>query len=134
MQYTLSISTRSRAELVDITAQVQDVVKKSEVSEGICVVYVPHTTAGITINEGADPDVRRDILEQLERLVPRDGSYRHVEGNADAHIKASLLGSSVLIPVSGGRLSLGTWQAVFFGEFDGPRSRRVIVQLTSSHD
>ena len=117
---------------MDITTQVQDVVKKSEVSEGICVVYVPHTTAGITINEGADPDVRRDILEQLERLVPRDGPYRHIEGNADAHIKASLLGSSVLIPVSGGRLFLGTWQAVFFGEFDGPRSRRVIVQVIGS--
>jgi len=127
--HTLRISTRSRAELIDITAQVQDVVKKSGISEGICVVYVPHTTAGITINEGADPDVRRDILEQLERLVPRDGSYRHVEGNADAHIKASILGSSVLIPVSGGRLSLGTWQAVFFAEFDGPRSRRVLVQV-----
>ncbi len=129
MLHTLRISTRSRAELIDITAQVQDVVKKSGISEGICVVYVPHTTAGITINEGADPDVRRDILEQLERLVPRDGSYRHVEGNADAHIKASILGSSVLIPVSGGRLSLGTWQAVFFAEFDGPRSRRVLVQV-----
>jgi len=127
--HTLRISTRSRAELIDITAQVQDVVKKSGISEGICVVYVPHTTAGITINEGADPDVRRDILEQLERLVPRDGSYRHVEGNADAHIKASILGSSVLIPVSGGRLSLGTWQAVFFAEVDGPRSRRVLVQV-----
>ena len=129
MLHTLRISTRSRAELIDITAQVQDVVKKSGISEGICVVYVPHTTAGITINEGADPDVRRDILEQLERLVPRDGSYRHVEGNADAHIKASILGSSVLIPVSGGRLSLGTWQAVFFAEVDGPRSRRVLVQV-----
>ncbi|HID11403.1 MAG TPA: YjbQ family protein [Candidatus Latescibacteria bacterium] len=132
MQYTLSISTRSRAELVDITAQVQDVVRKSEVSKGICMVYVPHTTAGITINEGTDLDVPRDILEQLERLVPRDGPYRHVEGNADAHIKASLLGSSVLIPVSGGELSLGTWQAVLFGEFDGPRTRRVIVQVIGS--
>ena len=129
MLHTLHVSTRSRAELVDITAQVQDLVRSSEVSEGICLVYVPHTTAGVTINEGADPDVRRDILEQLERLVPEDGRYHHLEGNADAHIKASLLGSSVLVPISGGRLSLGTWQAIFLVEFDGPRRRRVLVQV-----
>ncbi|HIE04565.1 MAG TPA: YjbQ family protein [Candidatus Latescibacteria bacterium] len=127
--HTLHVSTRSRAELVDITAQVQDMVRSSEVSEGICLVYVPHTTAGVTINEGADPDVRRDILEQLERLVPKDGRYHHLEGNADAHIKASLLGSSVLVPISDGRLSLGTWQAIFLAEFDGPRSRKVLVQV-----
>ena len=127
--HTLHVSTRSRAELIDITAQVQDLVRSSEVSEGICLVYVPHTTAGVTINEGADPDVRRDILEQLERLVPEDGRYHHLEGNADAHIKASLLGSSVLVPISGGRLSLGTWQAIFLAEFDGPRRRRVLVQV-----
>lgn len=129
MLHTLHVSTRSRAELVDITAQVQDMVRSSEVSEGICLVYVPHTTAGVTINEGADPDVRRDILEQLERLVPKDGRYHHLEGNADAHIKASLLGSSVLVPISDGRLSLGTWQAIFLAEFDGPRSRKVLVQV-----
>lgn len=129
MLHTLQVSTRSRAELIDITAQVQDLVKGSEVSEGICLVYVPHTTAGVTINEGADPDVRRDMLEQLERLVPEDGRYHHLEGNADAHIKASLLGSSVLVPISGGRLLLGTWQAIFLAEFDGPRSRRVLVQV-----
>ena len=129
MSYVLRISTSSRSELYDITSQVQDAVADSGVSEGICLVYAPHTTAGVTVNEGADPDVRRDILGKLEDLVPRGDMYRHLEGNADAHIKASIVGSSVLVPVSGGRLSLGTWQAIFLAEFDGPRSRRVIVQV-----
>ena len=92
-------------------------------------VFVPHTTAGITINEGADPAVRSDILRRLEELVPRSGDYRHAEGNSDAHIKSSLMGNSTLVPVQGGKLSTGTWQAVFFCEFDGPRNRKLIVEL-----
>ena len=125
----LSVSTRKRAEFVDITAQVQRAVRDAGVAAGTCIVCVPHTTAGITINENADPDVRRDIIAQLERMVPRQGAYRHMEGNADAHIKASLLGFSVTLPVEDGTLVLGTWQGIFFCEFDGPRSRRVHVTL-----
>ncbi len=125
----LSVSTRKRAEFVDITAQVQRAVHDAGVASGTCIVCVPHTTAGITINENADPDVRRDIIAQLERMVPRQGGYHHMEGNADAHIKASLLGSSVTVPIEDGALVLGTWQGIFFCEFDGPRSRRVHVKL-----
>jgi secondary thiamine-phosphate synthase enzyme len=97
------------------------------VSDGLCHVFVPHTTAGVTISENADPDVTRDVMAVLERLVPRSGDYRHVEGNSDAHVKASLLGASALVPIAAGRLVLGTWQAVYFCEFDGPRHRRCIV-------
>ncbi len=127
----LSIQTHQRAEMVDITAQVQAAVGESGIRDGICYVYVPHTTAGLTINENADPNVPRDLLAQLERLVPWDGPYHHAEGNAAAHIKASLVGSSLAIFVHGGRLALGTWQAVFFCEFDGPRSRQVYVETVA---
>ena len=123
----LSVPTRSRIELVDITAQVQDALGREGIREGVCHVYVPHTTAGITINENADPDVTRDILSVLNRLVPHRGDYRHAEGNSDSHAKASLMGFTATVPVSGGRLVLGTWQAVYFCEFDGPRRRRCIV-------
>jgi secondary thiamine-phosphate synthase enzyme len=129
MPATISIRTGSRTEMVDITSSVQGEVSKGGVTEGICVVYVPHTTAGLTINEGADPDVCRDIMDNLNRLVPQGAGYRHVEGNADSHIKASLVGSSVSVLVEGGRLVLGTWQKIFFCEFDGPRSRKVFVQV-----
>jgi secondary thiamine-phosphate synthase enzyme len=122
------VSTASRSQMVDITSRVREVVRGSGVEEGICQVYIPHTTAGVTVNEAADPDVAADILEHLERLVPR-GRYRHREGNADAHIKASLVGFSALLPVSGGDLALGTWQGIFLCEFDGPRRRRVKVTV-----
>ena len=125
----LSIRTSSRMQFLDITGQVQDAVKESGVSDGVCTVFVPHTTAGITINENADPDVTRDIMETLERLVPQGGSYRHTEGNADSHVKASLMGFSVDVFVEGGRLVLGTWQAIYFCEFDGPRTRQVLVRV-----
>jgi secondary thiamine-phosphate synthase enzyme len=125
----LALSTRRRAEFVHITPEVQRVVRESGVASGTCVVYVPHTTAGITINENADPDVVGDVVEQLERLVPRQGSYRHTEGNADAHIKASMMGSSATVLVDNGALVLGTWQGIFFCEFDGPRSRHVYVKV-----
>ncbi|MEW6228483.1 MAG: secondary thiamine-phosphate synthase enzyme YjbQ [Bacillota bacterium] len=128
---TISIKTRAQDELVDITADVRKAVRKSGVRRGMCLVYVPHTTAGITINESADPDVAGDILEALARLVPRQGAYRHVEGNAAAHVRASLAGSSVQVPIENGDLALGTWQGIFFCEFDGPRTRKVYVQVWS---
>jgi len=125
----LDVSTRSQTELQDITGQVQRAVTDSGVQNGVCYVYVSHTTAGVIINENADPSVARDILMTLNKLVPRRGNYSHREGNADAHIKASLVGSSETILVEGGRLALGTWQGIFFCEFDGPRRRHVLVKV-----
>jgi secondary thiamine-phosphate synthase enzyme len=130
MIHTLTIATRSRNEFVDITSQVQDVVRESGISEGLCTIFVPHTTAGLTINEGADPSVQRDILAHLEKMIPHRGDYRHLEGNSDAHIKASLIGSSQTVFVEEGQLVLGTWQAIYFAEFDGPRRRKVMVQVS----
>jgi secondary thiamine-phosphate synthase enzyme len=128
----ISVSTKKQQEFVDVTASVKQVVRKSKVKEGFCVVYVPHTTAGITVNENADPSVQTDILATLERLVPRgDPSYGHTEGNADGHIKSSLVGFSHVIPISDSSLTLGTWQGIFFCEFDGPRRRSVLVQVIS---
>jgi secondary thiamine-phosphate synthase enzyme len=126
----IRISTTSRAELLDITSQVQKAVMESGVRDGVCHIYVPHTTAGITINENADPSVRQDILMELDKIVPFQDNYRHLEGNAAAHIKASMLGSSETILVEAGKLLLGTWQGIFFCEFDGPRSRRVITRVS----
>jgi secondary thiamine-phosphate synthase enzyme len=117
--------------MVDITASVQKMVSETGMSNGLCVVYVPHTTSGITINEGADPAVCADIIGKLNQLVPPDDGYAHMEGNSDSHIKSSLMGSSVTILVENGRLVLGTWQKVFYCEFDGPRSRKVYVKLMS---
>jgi secondary thiamine-phosphate synthase enzyme len=125
----LSIRTHSRSELMDITPLVNDIVHKSKIENGVCYVFVPHTTAGITINENADPSVRQDILAELDKMVPWQGNYSHLEGNAAAHIKASLVGSSETIPVEKGDLVLGTWQGVFFAEFDGPRRREVWVTI-----
>jgi secondary thiamine-phosphate synthase enzyme len=125
----LSVRTSAREEIVDITEQVQRVVSTCGARSGMVCVYSPHTTAGITIQENADPDVRADILAHLRELVPRLASFRHQEGNSDAHIKTALVGPSQAIPVEDGRLLLGTWQAVFFCEFDGPRSRRVLVKV-----
>jgi len=127
---TLSVKTSERNELQDITAKVQAVVKKSGVKNGVAHVFSPHTTAGITINENADPSVKRDILAGLARLVPEDGDYRHMEGNSDAHIKASMMGFSLTVMVAGGTLVLGTWQDIYFAEFDGPRSRKVQVSVS----
>ena len=127
---TFRIKTSRRAEFIDVTDMVRRAVAEAGVAEGVCLAYVPHTTAGITINESADPAVQQDILAKLEQFAPRDDGYRHSEGNADSHIKASLMGSSVAIPVEAGRLALGTWQAVYFCEFDGPRSRSLIVKIT----
>ncbi|MFH1834455.1 MAG: secondary thiamine-phosphate synthase enzyme YjbQ [bacterium] len=124
----IGVSTPSREVLVDITSRVQDAVAKSEpVLTGVVSVFVPHTTAGVTINENADPAVCRDMVDGLSRIVPREAGYRHGEGNSDAHIKASLMGSQVAVPVEDGRLRLGTWQGIYLAEFDGPRNRRVWI-------
>jgi secondary thiamine-phosphate synthase enzyme len=128
---TFSVATRRRNELVDVTDAVAAIVTESRVAEGACVVFTPHTTCGVSINENADPDVPADILGHLESIVPRRPDFRHEEGNADAHIKASLVGSSVLVPVTRGALVLGTWQAIFLCEFDGARTRTVHVQVLS---
>ncbi|HSL95431.1 MAG TPA: secondary thiamine-phosphate synthase enzyme YjbQ [Thermoleophilia bacterium] len=124
---SFELETPGRAAFVDVTAQVETAARASGVPEGVVVVSVPHTTAGITINENADPSVRADLLMALDRLVPATLPFTHAEGNADAHVKASLMGGSVQVPLTGGRLKLGTWQGVYFCEFDGPRRRRVDV-------
>ncbi len=125
-----TLSTSSRTELVDITSEVSSVVAQEGVKDGIVTVYCPHTTGGITINEGADPAVKRDILHVLNSIIPWDADYRHMEGNSPAHIKTLLTGSSVQVIVDSGRLQLGTWQRIFFCEYDGPRKRKVWVQVT----
>ncbi len=125
----LSLRTGARTELVDITGRLQDAVRQNGWRDGLLHVFSPHTTAGVTINEGADPSVRRDILATLARLVPHRGDYQHAEGNSDAHVKASITGSGAWVPVEGGSLALGTWQAVYFAEFDGPRTRSVWLQF-----
>lgn len=129
--YRIDVRTGSRVEFQDITPMVQKLVTSSGIESGVCQVLVPHTTAGITVNEHADPSVVQDIAAQLEVMVPRDRNYRHMEGNAPAHIKASLMGNSVTLFVEGGKLFLGTWQGIFFCEFDGPRHRTVLVKVLS---
>jgi secondary thiamine-phosphate synthase enzyme len=124
-----SVSTSSRSEMLEITDKVAEAVEASGVKEGVVTVYVPHTTAGVTINENADPDVVTDMLAALDRMVPRSAAYRHGEGNADAHIKSALIGHAVCVPISKGRMTLGTWQGIFFCEFDGPRSRHVMIDV-----
>ncbi len=125
----IGVPTSQRAQMVDVTAQVASELNASGVRSGMCYVYVPHTTAGVTINENADPDVVTDILNGLERLVPLKGNYRHAEGNSDAHIKASLMGFTISVPVVDGRLALGTWQGIYFCEFDGPRRRKMLIGI-----
>lgn len=128
---TYELSTGSRDSMTDITAQVRKAIAQSGVSSGICLVYCPHTTAGITINENADPAVPRDILTALDRAVPWEAGYRHGEGNAAAHVKSSLVGASCKLLIEDGQPVLGTWQSVFFCDFDGPRRRRYHVQVFS---
>lgn len=129
MAEIISVRSGSRAEIIDITAEVENRVRESGVKEGICLVYSPHTTTGITINESADPSVKKDISAALGRMVPAGGPYLHSEGNSDAHIKSALMGSGRSVIISRGRLLLGTWQGIFFCEFDGPRSRKVHVKI-----
>jgi len=125
----LTVKTRSRTEMVDISADVGRVVAQSGVREGFCMLYVPHTTAGVTINESADPSVRADILMVLNQMVPWKADYRHAEGNSPAHVKAALVGASQTVAIENGALVLGTWQGVFFCEFDGPRERKVHLRI-----
>ena len=125
----LAIRTQRRTQLLDVTAGVAKMVADSGVQAGVCYLYVPHTTAGIIINENADPDVAADIEAALERMVPKDAGYRHAEGNADSHIKTSLVGASATIFISNGQVELGRWQGIFFCEFDGPRTRRLRVKI-----
>jgi len=128
----ISLETHSRVEMIDITAAVQKAIGEEKIEEGICLVYTPHTTAAVTINENADPDVPRDILAALDRAVPLSANYRHAEGNSAAHVKSSLVGASELVIIENGRLVLGTWQSIFFCEFDGPRTRKFIIKFLTA--
>jgi secondary thiamine-phosphate synthase enzyme len=129
MLYKLNVATNSRTELLDITSQIEKKVDKSGVKSGICHIFVPHTTAGITINENADPSVVHDILMELNKAIPFQDGYHHSEGNSAAHIKSSLMGQSIYVIIDGGRLKLGTWQGIYFCEFDGSRNRQVWVKI-----
>jgi secondary thiamine-phosphate synthase enzyme len=132
--HTLQIKTEHRTQFVDITTQVQSVVTKSATKTGFCCLYVPHTTAAVTINEHADPDVASDVEAAFDRLVPHHGPYKHSEGNSDSHMKAILVGASQTIFIEGGKLALGRWQGIFFCEFDGPRDRKLYVKVTSDRE
>ena len=125
----ITVRTERRTQLLDVTAAVAKLVQDASVQSGVCYLYVPHTTAGVLINENADPDVAADIESALARLVPKDAGYRHAEGNSDAHIKASLVGTSATIFITGGQLELGRWQGIFFCEFDGPRARYLRIKI-----
>jgi len=125
----LNVKSRQRNEFIDITRQVEEVLGETGIESGVCYIYVPHTTAAVTINEGADPSVQHDILTTLAGLIPHEGGYHHMEGNSDAHIKSSLVGASECAVIEDGKLVLGTWQSIFFCEFDGPRHRRVAVKF-----
>ncbi|MEM2089150.1 MAG: secondary thiamine-phosphate synthase enzyme YjbQ [Thermoproteota archaeon] len=127
----IEIPTKSTQQLIEITSIIEERVKKSGIRNGVCFIYVPHTTAGITVNENADPSVVRDILHALDRLIPVEGDYAHLEGNAHAHVKASIIGHNAILLVENGKLVLGTWQGVFLCEFDGPRKRKVFVKIMS---
>lgn len=129
-----AVATGSRVHFLDLTTMIQSEVTSSGVREGVCYLFVPHTTAGITINENADPDVVRDLTHALERLVPKNGDYHHLEGNSDAHLKASIFGFSCVIPIVNRRLDLGTWQGVYFCEFDGPRQRCIKIGIVGEKE
>ncbi|MEA1901044.1 MAG: secondary thiamine-phosphate synthase enzyme YjbQ [Thermodesulfobacteriota bacterium] len=125
----LKIKTGSKTELIDITSEIRNLVRSSSIKEGFCMLYVPHTTAAVTINESADPSVKSDILMILNKIIPWEAEYRHLEGNSPAHIKSTIVGASELIAIENEKLVLGTWQGIFFCEFDGPRNRKVNVHL-----
>ncbi len=132
MMEKFNVRTSKREIVMDITSEVRSIVKKSGMADGLCIVFIPHTTAGVSINENADPSVKVDIKETLEQLIPAGEHYRHMEGNADSHVKAGLMGSSVTVVVEEGDLQLGTWQGIQFCEFDGPRTRNVWVKLLNA--
>lgn len=128
----ITVKTSSKIEMIDITRQVLEIVQRSRVKHGICIVFVPHTTSAITINENADPAVRKDIIGELNKIIPLQDNYRHMEGNSAAHIKATLTGFSQTVIIENGELQLGTWQSLFFCEYDGPRNRKAWVKIISS--
>ncbi len=127
-----TVKTKAKTELIDVTSEIEALVRSSGINEGLCMLYVPHTTAAVTINESADPSVKSDILMILNKVIPWDAGYRHLEGNSPAHIKSTLVGPSELIAIENGRLVLGTWQGIFFCEFDGPRTRKLHVRFLKS--
>lgn len=129
---SFSVKTSTRFEMIDITRQIRDIIREADTGSGLCYVFVPHTTAAVTINENADPDVPSDIISILDRLIPLHGPYRHGEGNSAAHVKASLIGASETVLIENGQLVLGTWQSIFFCEFDGPRMRKVFVKVIAA--
>jgi len=128
----IAIKTKTKTQILDITAQVQKVVSESGIAEGLCCVFIPHTTAGVTINENADPNVKQDIIMELNKVIPFNDNYSHLEGNSAAHIKASIIGSSVNVPLKNNNLLLGTWQGICFCEFDGPRTRKFYVKIVEN--
>jgi len=128
-QEVIEVSTKSRQQLIEVTSMIKEQVRRSSVKNGVCFIYVPHTTAGVLVNENADPGVAKDILNTLNSLIPVEGNYSHLEGNAHAHIKASIVGHSTTLLIENGELVLGTWQGVFLCEFDGPRRRRILVKI-----
>jgi secondary thiamine-phosphate synthase enzyme len=128
-----SVPTKSRSQMIDVTSRVQELVRKRDVRDGYAIVYCPHTTAAITINENADPDVQHDMLKKLETLIPKDEKYyQHGEGNSDSHVKTSFVGNSAMVLIESGRLVLGRWQGIYFCEFDGPRTREMLIKLVST--
>jgi len=129
----LSVKTSERTELIDVTGEIARLVEKAGIDQGLCMVFVPHTTAAVTINESADPSVKSDMLKVLNQIIPWEANYRHLEGNSAAHIKTTLVGSSELIAIENRKLVLGTWQGIFFCEFDGPRSRKLYVRILKEH-
>lgn len=131
MVKTISVKSKTKTEFIDITSEISKLIAASDLNDGVCYLYVPHTTAGITINEGADPSVKRDILTNLNKLIPFEGDYHHVEGNSAAHIKSTLVGVSLFVMFQDGKPLLGTWQSIYFCEFDGPRHRRILVSLSA---
>lgn len=132
MEKIINIRTKARTEFIDITDEVTMAIRESSIIDGICYIFVPHTTAGITINEGADASVKRDILTMLNKLVPFEGDYQHSEGNSPAHIKSTLTGVSLFVIIKDGKPLLGTWQSIFFCEFDGPRHRRAVIKIVKA--
>ncbi len=134
MVQSFDVRTSTQTEFIEITGSVQEAVKKMGIKDGVCVIFIPHTTAAVTINENADPSVNRDILMELNKIIPFKDQYQHTEGNSPAHIKSSLVGCSEMVCIESGRLVLGTWQGIFFCEFDGPRNRKVHVKVIESKE
>lgn len=131
MLYSFEVPTKTRNEFIDITHKIEEAINKSGIKSGICVVFVPHTTAAVTINENADPSVKSDIVKTLNKVIPANWDYTHIEGNSDSHIKSTLVSPSITLIIENGKLVLGTWQGVYFCEFDGPRRRKVFIKILS---